>query len=163
VGGTGPHKDDRAYKVVTKKKDGTDQTISWQIDEADTVVRYREQSFSEKTGEIEQEEHWDPHKLHVDGSDAHTQAGATWLEEYDETKIPLDGTGQTETAAAHDRWVVDAVGEEITVPAGTFSDCIVYQKAGGASLKTYWYQRGVGKIKETGSQTEELTEYELAE
>lgn len=161
VGGDGPHKDDRAYRVVTRKKDGADQTISWQIDEGDRVLRYREQSFSASTGELALEEHWDPYKLHIDGTDEHTEPGVTWLESYAETKEPVDG--DPETANARDVWTVDGVGVEVTVPAGTFSDCIVFIKAGGDKPKTYWYQRGVGKIKETGTQTEELSDYELVE
>ena len=35
------------------------------------------------------------------------------------------------------------------------------QKVGSSTTKDYWYLRGVGKLKETGSQTEELTEYQL--
>ena len=34
-------------------------------------------------------------------------------------------------------------------------------KVGSSSTKEYWYLRGVGKLKETGTQTEELTEYQL--
>jgi len=34
----------------------------------------------------------------------------------------------------------------------------VFIKAGGDKPKKYWYQRGVGKIKETGTQTEELVD-----
>ena len=41
--------------------------------------------------------------------------------------------------------------ETVEVPAGTFEHAIHFQKAG----KNYWYLRGVGKLKETGSQTEE--------
>jgi hypothetical protein len=43
------------------------------------------------------------------------------------------------------------------VPAGTF-DAIVLRKVGG-SEKRYWYVRGVGKVKETGGQVEELVSW----
>jgi hypothetical protein len=154
VGGKGPHKDEMAFKVVTKKGE-SDQTISWQLEIGDKVVRYREQSFGAKSGELQLEEHWDPYKLHVDGTAAHRKAGATWLEVYEETKLPVD-------AASSTRWTVDSPDEVVSVPAGTFH-AIVFQKAGGGSLKTYWYVPGVGKVKETGSQTEELVSYEVAE
>jgi hypothetical protein len=159
VGGMGPHKDEMAFRVVTKKG-ASDQTISWQLDVGDKVVRYREQSFGAKSGELQLEEHWDPYKLHVDGTAAHRKAGATWLEVYEETKLPVDEASSTSTE--RDRWTVDSPDEVITVPAGTFH-AIVFQKAGGDSLKTYWYVPGVGKVKETGSQTEELVSYEVAE
>ena len=55
---------------------------------------------------------------------------------------------------------VIALAESITVPAGTF-EAVVFQKIGSDTPKRYWYVAGVGKVKETGGQTEELTEYEL--
>jgi len=157
VGGTGPHAAATAFKVVTKKG-ATDQTLSWQAVDGERVVRYREQAFHEGTGELEEEEHWDPAKLHIDGSPAHTAAGASWLESYQETKLPVGKPASTETA--RDRWTVDAVDQVITVPAGTFR-AIVFIKAGGSTLKTYWYVPGVGKVKETGGQTEELVSYKV--
>jgi hypothetical protein len=161
VGGTGPHKDDMAFKVVTEKKDGTDKSISWQqLMGDDKVLRYREQSFSKATGDLTLEEHWDPYKLHIDGTAKHTVAAATWLEEYDETKLPA--AGQPTTASQQDRWTVQSADESVTVPAGTFKHALVITKAGGSNLKTYWYVRGIGKIKETGGQTEELVSYQLS-
>jgi len=160
VGGTGPHQDAMAFKVITKKgEDSMDQTISWQAPMGDKVIRYREQSFSASTGELELEEHWDPYKLHIDGSAEHRVAGAVWIEDYFETKIP---TGKEPTTAEQrDPWTVDIPRQMVTVPAGTF-EAIVFQKAGGSSLKTYWYVPGVGKVKETGGQTEELVSYHVA-
>jgi hypothetical protein len=48
----------------------------------------------------------------------------------------------------------------VTVPAGTFH-ALILQKAGSSVAKTYWFVRGVGKVKETGGQTEELVEYHV--
>jgi hypothetical protein len=160
VGGSGPNSEVLALKVVTTKQTGVDETVSWQALDGDRVVRYREQSFSASTDELELEEHWDPYKLHVDWSPEHTVPDATWLLEYEETKLPVGATVVTESR--HDRWVVMAVGEEVVVPAGTFTDTVVLQKLGASTTKTYWYARGVGKLKETGGQTEELVDYELA-
>jgi len=157
VGGTGPHATETAFKVVTKKG-VSDQTISWQAVVGERVVRYREQAFHEGSGELEEEEHWDPAKLHIDGSAAHTAQDASWLESYQETKLPVGEAASTETA--RDRWTVDAIDQVITVPAGTFK-AIVFIKAGGSTLKTYWYVPGVGKVKETGGQTEELVSYKV--
>ena len=158
VGGTGPNKDVVAFRVRTKKGP-LDETVSWQGVDGDRVVRYREQSFHANTGELELEEHWEPHKLHVDGSSEHTAKGGDWLEEYKETKIPAGGIASSETK--RDRWTVDGVDVEVTVPAGTFR-ALVLRKAGGSTLKTYWYVPGIGKVKETGGQTEELVSYEVA-
>jgi hypothetical protein len=54
--------------------------------------------------------------------------------------------------------------ESVTVPAGTFEALVLRKVSGasdGANEKHYWYVPGVGKVKETGSQTEELTEFHL--
>jgi hypothetical protein len=156
IGGTGPHKDEMAFKVVTAKG-VMDQTISYQIPDGDKVIRLRELSFSASTGEEELDEHWDPHKLHIDGSAEHTVAGAQWLEDYQETKTPVGGTSTT--AEARDLWSVKSECESVTVPAGTFQ-AVKIQKVGGSG-KMYWYAWGVGKLKETGGQLEELTSYSL--
>jgi hypothetical protein len=159
VGGTGPNKDVMAFKVVTHKG-GMDETRSWQIPSGDSVVRYREQAFSASTGELELEEHWDPHKLHIDGSAARPVGGVTWLEGYQETKLPVGAAPSTHEA--HDRWTVLSACESVTVPAGTFT-AVYLQKvsASGGSAKTYWYVPGVGKVKESGGQLEELVSYSL--
>jgi hypothetical protein len=159
VAGEGPHATDMAYKVTTEKKDGTDKSISWQLPLDGKVLRYREQSFSASTSALTLDEYWDPYKLHIDGTPAHSVADATWSQEYMETKLPTAGAKSTQ--AQSDRWAVDQVGASVTVPAGTFDNAIVFTKAGGSDVKTYWYVRGIGKIKETGGQTEELVEYKL--
>jgi hypothetical protein len=160
VGGTGPNKDVMAFKVVTHKG-VMDQTVSWQAPDGDNVIRYREQSFSASSGALELEEHWDPHKLHIDGTAAHRVTNASWLEIYEETKLPIGGT--PESHEAHDRWTVLSACESVTVPAGTFT-AVYLQKvsATGGSAKTYWYVPGVGKVKESGGQLEELVSYTLA-
>lgn len=158
VGGSGPNAAKLANKTVTKKG-ATDETIGWQAVEGDRLVRYREQSFGKTTGKLQLEEHWDPSKLHVDWSAQHTQVGASWVESYAETKLPADAAATTSTES--DTWTVDGVNQTVTVPAGTFS-AIVLIKVGGSSPKTYWYVPGVGKVKETGGQTEELVSYQVA-
>jgi hypothetical protein len=127
VGGSGPHKDVMANKVVTSK--GTnDRTVSWQAERGDAVVRYREQAFRARDGSLELEEHWSPHKLHIAWDAERVRAGGSWLEVYEETKLLPDGTPRTSTV--RDRWTVMATDEAVTVPAGTFRAVVLY-KAGG--------------------------------
>lgn len=165
IGGMGPYAEQMAYHVVTAKgADSMDRTESWQAPDADNplrILRFREQSFGAMTGNLQLEEHWDPAKLHIDGSAEHTAAEASWLEDYDETKLEVGLQPTTHTV--RDRWTVIAADETVEVPAGTFEDVIHFQKSGGGSAKEYWYVRGVGKLKETGSQTEVLTAYSVAE
>jgi hypothetical protein len=158
VGGSGPNAGKMAYKVVTKKG-VNDQTISWQAPEGDKVVRYREQSFSKSSGLLELEEHWDPYKLHIDGTAEHMVAKTTWLESYKETKT--QPTGAVSTATSMDFWTVASECETIQVLSDTYN-AVKFTKAGG-DLKTYWYVPGVGKVKETGGQTEELVSKEVSQ
>jgi hypothetical protein len=163
VGGESPNADVMAYHVTTAKgADRSDHTESWQTplaDNPDRIVRYREQSFNATSGDLEAEEYWDPEKLHIDGTAEHTVKDASWLESYAETKRPV-GLSPT-THDVRERWTVLDDDETLEVPAGTFEHTIHFQKVGSSSSKQYWYLRGVGKLKETGSQTEELKEYEL--
>jgi hypothetical protein len=163
IGGSGPHAEDMAYHVVTAKGvDEKDRTESWQAPDADypqRIVRYRELSFGAVSGELELEEHWEPAKLHIDGTAEKAVAGASWLEKYAETKLEV---GLPETShEVREVWTV--VDDDVTleVPKGTFQHVIHFQKSGSGATKNYWYLRGVGKLKETGSQTEELVDYSL--
>lgn len=165
VGGSGPNAEKMAFHVVTSKgTNGNDRTESWQgpdEDDAARIVRYREQAFSPATSMLEQEEHWDPEKLHIDGSAERTVTGASWLERYDETKLPVNLTPTTHPVS--ERWTVLADDVTLTVPAGTFENVIHFRKVGGTTTKEYWYARGVGKLRETGTQVEELVDYDVQE
>lgn len=165
VGGDGPNAAVMAYHVTTAKgTDLNDHTESWQApspDDDQRIVRYREQSFDASSGDLELDEYWDPEKLHVDGTAEHSAKGASWLESYAETKLKV-GVSPT-THDVRERWTVLDDDETVEVPAGTFEHVIHFQKVGSSSTKDYWYLRGLGKLKETGSQTEELTEASLAE
>jgi hypothetical protein len=160
VGGDGPNAELFANHVTTDKG-AADHTESWQTPSATDplrIVRYREQAFSASTGKLSSETYYEPEKLHVDGTPEHTVAGATWLEEYSETALDV-GLPPT-THDVSERWTVIADDETLKVPAGTFQGVIHLRKVGN-STKDYWYLRGVGKLKETGTQTEELTAYTL--
>lgn len=160
VGGTGPNAELLANHVTTDKG-AADHTESWQAPSASDpfrIVRYREQAFSAATGKLSSETYYEPEKLHVDGSPEHTVAGATWLEKYAETALDVGMPAATHQVS--ERWTVVADDETLEVPAGSFSGVIHLSKVGN-SRKDYWYLRGVGKLKETGTQTEELTAYSL--
>jgi hypothetical protein len=133
-----------------------DQTISWQAVDGDKVVRYREQSFGATSGLLEMEEHWDPYKLHIDGTAEHMVDQKVWVETYKETKIPIGL--QAVTATAMDAWKVVAECEVVEIGTESYK-ALKLTKTGG-DQKTYWYAPGIGKVKETGNQIEELLKYE---
>jgi len=164
VGGIGALKDTSAYLVVTMKgADQKDKTESYQAPDAanpDRIVRYRELSYGAMTGDLQLEEYWEPARQHIDGSKV-TGDGVTWIDAYTEYKLPVGGQ-PSPGASTHDQWIVLSADEAVDVPKGHFAHAVHLQKTGG-STKEYWYVRGVGKVRETGGQTEELVDYHLNE
>jgi len=146
-----------AYRLTTTKPGG--QTISWQEDTGDAVRRHRELDMS---GDSFTDEIYQPYRTRIDETAAHTAEGATWSESY--TELVTDADDVTTTADKVETWTVVAVDEAITVPAGDF--CTIHldrsSTVGGVpgSMKSYWFARGVGKVKEAGeNQTEELVSF----
>jgi hypothetical protein len=157
VGGSGPMHTSMAYRMSTMKGDGSDKTVSWQAELAGKVVRYRELAYAKSSAEVELEEHWEPYKLRVDGSQL--TAGTMYTDEYKETKLPAGAAPVTQPA--RETWLVVAVDELVSVPAGMFR-AVVIERVGATSTKRYWFARGVGKVKEqSGAQLEELTSFEI--
>jgi len=164
VGGTGPNKGLKAFFVRTTKTGTTteDKTESWQgtveLDAGQlATVRYREIAYHAADGTKELEEHWNPYKLRVDNF--HTVADGEWDEIYTESKIPADtAVAPTLDVEHYDTWLVQEDAVTITVPAGTFNDAIHVQRLGAQASenKDYWFVKGVGKVQETGKQTEQL-------
>jgi hypothetical protein len=161
VGGTGPNAAVTAFRMVTRKGvNGMDETISWQARVGTRVVRYREQAYmANPPHALELEEYWNPYKLRVDETPDHMTAGASWVEADQETKLPVGGTPLT--AAVEDRWTVAAERLAVTVQGRSYEVLILTKT--GASQKTYWWARGIGKVKEIGvNQVEELVSYQVA-
>ncbi|WP_434382510.1 hypothetical protein [Melittangium boletus] len=158
VGGTGPLSAEKAHRVTSRKSNG-EVTLSWQAVSSERLLRYREQSFDAGATSAKSEEWWSPAKLHVDMAPEHLVKGTTWVETYAETKQKAGKSPTTETT--RDLWTVVSEAESVTVPAGTFT-AVVLRKTGNSKTKTYWFVRGVGKVKESGEETEELLGYALA-
>ncbi len=143
-----------AFRITTEKLDGS--TVSWQEVTGDLVVRHKEQTF-DLAGTMTREEWYTPYKLRVDGSAANSMLGATYVQSYNELV-----TGSSMPVAKSETWEVLAVNQSVTVPAGTFDALVVRRSAGaGQADKTYWFVRGVGKVKEDGGQLEELVSYNI--
>jgi hypothetical protein len=174
AGGSGPNAAMTAFRVVTGNMvDDENGDVSWQAIVDGRVLRLREASIDGKTGRLKNEQTWDPPRLRLDESDAHTAAEASWVEpvytEYD-TDWDSDGDGgvvvpdggATTKPNIKDLWSVVSPGEAVTVPAGTFK-ALILRRVGdsGATVKNYWFARGVGLVKQTedGSSTHELVSY----
>ena len=145
-----------AFRVRTAKLDGS--TVSWQEDRCTSITRHREQTFDlanvRKVDTI-----YAPDKIRVDETTAHTTMGASWAVSY--TEVTTDSANQVTTIAKDESWTVEATGESVTVPAGTFTGIRLRKITSGSADKQYWFVPGVGKVKETGDQTEELVSFTL--
>jgi hypothetical protein len=141
----------------------TGSMVNWQEDTGTAIVRHRTQDF-DTAGTLTTSHELVPSKLHLDDASAHVVAGASWTETYTDTKT-TQSTGVVATATVTVTWTVEAVDESVTVPAGTFS-CLRVHRVEAASAvdsngadNVYWYARGVGKVKETGTINHELLGY----
>lgn len=181
TGGVGDGKDVMSYKFVTGNKFADPNgDVSYQALVGTRYVRLRDRSIDGKTGNVKKEEYYsDPYKPRLDTADAHTVKGATWTESFthftlDTPKASASDGGATDAGAVDaglvttqaqdvETWTVVAVNESVTVPAGTFK-ALVLNRIVNATNKTFWFAKGVGKVKETGiaDQTEELTKFEVA-
>jgi hypothetical protein len=166
VGGSGPNAEREAFFVRTTKigADNEDKTESWQgmVEVAEgqyLTVRYREIAYHKTTGDKELEEHWNPYKLRADNF--HVVADEGWTEVYTETKFYEDPAQDDEIdGPREDTWAVTADETSVKVQAGTFEKARIFirRPTGSSSDKVYTFVPGVGKVQETGSQTEQLVD-----
>jgi hypothetical protein len=166
VGGTGPNATMMAFNVVTRKgTDLADQTVSWQAPSAespDRFVRFREISYGATSQMPKLETYWKPSKLHIDGRAEVLVDNHSWEEDYEEGKIPFDGTAAIPLTPSKDIWTVVSVDESVTAAGKQYDHTVHFRKVSDSGAqKEYWYKPNVGKIKETGTQTEELVSFSL--
>ncbi len=154
----GMHAGTIAFRLTTTKPGGG-ETVSWQQDTGDSIVRLAEADF---VGLTTSREDFDPGRIRVDETAAHTVEGASWTQEY--TEYVSENGGAVMATAKTETWTVMGVNEVVTVPAGEF--CTLHLRrtstAGGidGSDKAYWFARDVGKVQEVSvGQTETLTAY----
>lgn len=143
------------FKVQENVKDKIQ--LTW-FEATDTYVRRHHDQFVSSLGGVTSDEWYEPYLLRVDESAEHLMPGATWNVVYTKTEtvgIPKTGN-HTET------WSVDAVDEDVSVPAGNFKALKVTRTdTSDGSTKTQWFVRGVGKVREqTGAgHLEQLTTF----
>ncbi|MGC4087518.1 MAG: hypothetical protein QM756_06430 [Polyangiaceae bacterium] len=148
-----------AYRVKSTTLDGS--TINWQLDENNSITRLREQFF-DASGAIVSDYDFMPHKVRLDESAIHTQVGAAWPETYTANAI-LFASSKNQSIMYSVSWAIEAVDETVTVPAGTFK-CLRVRRLEPGGIepdRTYWFARHVGKVKEDGTVTKELTGYKI--
>ena len=146
----------QAFRLLTERAFDRG-TRSVQMIKDGKLVRVSEEGI--EAGQVSARFRFDPYGLRIDST--RTTAGAEYTDEH--TKIEVDENGQevARVEKVHD-FKIESAAEIVTVPAGTFTCVRVRRERGSGGAKTYWYAPGVGKVKETGLQTEELIEVKLA-
>jgi hypothetical protein len=143
-----------------------DRTESWQEDTGTAIVRYAEDSYAPGQTTAKLRETWAPHKLRLDEAPEKLMAGAKYTVMYRETHkdMPASPLGRTTTQDRMEVWTVQSINDSVTVGGTVIPNCLKINRvgtdAGAMSNKTFWYARGVGKVKELGNQLEELTAVE---
>lgn len=143
-----------AFKVHHEQLTGSKTVFEGFDGEKD--VRYETIHYADLAGAQEVSTDVDmPYRLKLDETAAHLATGATFTESFTETTTGK-GAG---TITKSENWQVINGAEQVTVIAGTYT-CVHIRRT-GSTPQDYWYAKGVGKIKETGSgaQDEELMAY----
>jgi hypothetical protein len=125
-------------------------TMGWEQTSGSSVIRYEEQQLGQ-SGAMIVDKQYMPSALVLDESAEHLASGATWTENYKELKTPSTKNKATKETV---EWTVEAVGESVTVPAGTYICVRVRRNHTSSSTPSNtvsWYAPGVGKVKETGA------------
>jgi hypothetical protein len=152
----GVHAGKTAFLVHIEQLQGSKDV--YEAAAGDLDIRY-ESIFYDQNGAMTSTDFDQPYRLKLDESPAHTAIGAQWSETFTETSTPAGGSPTTSTKT--EQWRVVSASEPITVIAGTYTALHIQRTSSGGKIQDYWYARGVGKLKETGSnaQTEELMSF----
>jgi hypothetical protein len=133
-----------------------DQNTWYQVDGA--LVKRLHENVLDAAGNLKSEDWFTPFRLRVDESADHMVAGAAWAMSYMDAESKPSKAPTVTTR--NDAWRVDGVDETVSVPFGTFLSLHVTRTdPSDGSTKSFWFVRGLGKVKEmtSGGHKEELT------
>ncbi len=134
-----------------------DKQDTWYQVDGQVVKRLHDDDL-DSAGNVKTDDWYSPFRLRVDETPEHTVAGATWSLTLTDTHTTTAKAATTTTKT--DDWRVDGIDEPVTVPYGTFLSLHVSRTdPTDGSIKSFWFVRGVGKVKETNNtgHLEELT------
>ncbi|HWM86194.1 MAG TPA: hypothetical protein VNO33_10165, partial [Kofleriaceae bacterium] len=141
---------------VTGKLNG--ETISLARKEGDRVLRFQQED-RDATGALERTTIYEPPQIRIDESSEHLEVGAEWDEAYTEIVLDPDGV-ELMRLDTLDHMEILGIDDPCDSPMGEFS-CLRVRRTrleGGVAEKEFHFARGIGKIREVGSnQLEELT------
>ena len=148
------------YRVRENVKAATQ--LTW-YDQSGTEVRRHHDQFFDEQNRMLSDEWYAPFMLRVDEAPDHMQTGAAWSLDFVNTKTTSDKP--TAMLNHTESWKVDGVDVVVGVPAGSFYSLQVTRTdTGDGAVKTMWFVKGVGKVKEltNAGHLEELSSYNIA-
>jgi len=137
----------------------SESQLTWYQVDGDIVKRVHELAL-DSTGATKSEDWYDPYRLRIDTTAEHTVAGATYSNAF--TQNHTSRSKPPTAQAQNDGWKVEGVDEPVAVPAGNFASLhLTRTDSIDGSSKSFWFVRGIGKVKEatSGGHSEELTSY----
>jgi hypothetical protein len=144
------------FTQVTGKINGS--TVSLARREGDRVLRFQQED-RDATDALERTTIYEPPQVRIDESPERTELGAEWDETYTEIELDPDGVELSRIETLDHNEVI-GVDDPCDSPLGEFR-CMRIQRtrlAGGVAEKEFQFARGIGKIREIGSnQLEELS------
>jgi hypothetical protein len=148
-----------AYRTMDQFPTET-QSTWYQVD--GLVVKRLHDNSMTLTGALKAEDWYSPFRLRVDETPEHLVSGATWTLPF--TDASSKPSSPAVTVSKTDSWKVDGVNEPIVVPAGSFLSLHVTRTdSSDGSTKSFWFVRGVGKVRESTSagHDEQLASYQM--
>ena len=136
------------------------EELSWQIARDGVVYRLREEDH--KADKLVRVTTWNPGAM----KSLTLARPLGWSVEFTLNELTRYPSGTKEDDADKKKyvWSVEAVDESVTTQAGTFTNAIRLKrerKDKTEPVRRYWLVPGIGKVKETGERTEELTSYDV--
>ena len=146
------------------RTDDTGWGYRWWTRTGDKVVWQHDQWFNGDT--MVSDRYYVPWRVRVDEACAHRTLGARWTEDYAKVDLSLTDPGDKKVVPVREEWTVEAVDDEVTVPAGTFRAIKLRSRrmdgdADAPLVSIYWFAPGVGKVKEDSDELEDLLEYHV--
>ena len=138
---------------LTQKNNGSTRSL-FKLD-ANELIRLQQEDL-DIGGTVERVTVYDPGQTRLSETDANLADGATWTENY---TAAVTETGMTTvTTSRTEAWTV--LGVDVACESGIGSlKCLHVKRertAGGIATKEFWYAQGVGKVRETGSNQQEV-------
>lgn len=141
---------------VLTTREGNDVTTSLQALDGGRLVRLFEETWEGAV--VEDRVRFDPPHLRLDvleGREGYAYHSAFVENHLDAMDAVVSSRRKVQ------RFVVESDDEVVSVPAGTFRTVRVRREATDGPAKTYWYARGVGKVREVGGKIEELEAFRV--